>query len=227
MTVAYSWLRLLIAVTMHHVLWAATLPTPQLFTLYPNKGSFAGGTYLVIKGVGWSRNGTAGTTEAYFTVNGVTSPCKQNQGVILDSTDTNFVCWAPSLLDVLPGGGRVRYFSYRATVNVYAKDLDGNSVKAAWSSGSSGYFYYNMDSTPTVVYASLGGYAGSVLSAFGALKANDGTKYVYESTESHPLSRSTTIMFIIEPKLANAYPSYLPVYSPVLLDSPYSLVTHL
>lgn len=34
-----------------------------------------------------------------------------------------------------------------------------------------------MDYTPTILYASLGGYAGSVLNAYGALKANDGIKY--------------------------------------------------
>ncbi len=171
---------LLISV-MVDVSLAATLGTPYLFSLYPNWGSFAGGTYLVIKGVGWSRNGTAGITTVIFTMNGVTRPCKQNQGVILDSTDTNFVCWTPSLLDTLPGGGRVRYTQYRASVDVYVKDLVGNSVKAVWSPWYSGYFYYRDDSTPTVFYASLGGYAGSVLNAYGPLKAADGNKYVNQS----------------------------------------------
>jgi hypothetical protein len=169
---------LLLVCLMVDVLLAATLPTPRLFSLYPSRGSFAGGTYLVIKGVGWSRNGTAGTTSVTFTVNGLARPCKQNQGVILDSTDTNFVCWTPPLLDTLPGGGRVRYNQYRASVDVYVSDLVGNSVKAVWSSDSAGYFNYFLDSTPVIFYASLGGYAGSVLNAYGPLKAADGTKYV-------------------------------------------------
>ena len=154
---------------------AATLSAPLLYGLYPNRGSFAGGTYLVIKGVGWSRNGTAGTTSATFTVNGLTRPCRQNQGVILDSTDTNFVCWTPSLVDTVPGG-RVRYPNYNARVDVYVTDLVGNSVKAAWSNGDSGNFLYNFEFTPVILYASLGGYAGSVLKAYGTLKANDGSK---------------------------------------------------
>ena len=154
---------------------ATALSAPLLYGLYPNRGSFAGGTYLVIKGVGWSRNGTAGTTSASVTVNGVTRPCRQNQGVILDSTDTNFVCWTPSLFDTVPGG-RVRYQQYNARVDVFVRDLAGNLVQAAWANGDSGNFYYRHDTTPVILYASLGGYAGSVLKAFGTLKANDGLK---------------------------------------------------
>ena len=168
-------LLLSICLMMVDVSRAAALSAPLLYSLYPNRGSFAGGTYLVIKGVGWSRNGTAGTTSATFTVNGMTRPCRQNQGVILDSTDTNFVCWTPSLMDTVPGG-RVRYLNYNARVDVYVTDLAGNSVKADWSAGDSGNFLYNFEFTPVVLYASLGGYAGSVLKAYGTLKANDGTK---------------------------------------------------
>ena len=169
--IAFLWLiSLMVAVSQ-----ATVLSAPLLYSLYPNKGSFAGGTYLVIKGVGWSRNGTAGTTSASVTINGVTRPCRQNQGVILDSTDTNFVCWTPPIFDTVPGG-RIRLPEYIARVDVFVKDLAGNLVQAAWSEDSSGRFLYKHDATPVILFASLGGYAGSVLKAYGTLKADDGSK---------------------------------------------------
>ncbi len=70
----------------------AVAPPPAKITgIWPSLGSLAGGTYLVIRGVGWTRGGLPGTTRAFIN----NKECIQNQGVILDSTDTNFVCWTP------------------------------------------------------------------------------------------------------------------------------------
>ena len=70
----------------------AVAPPPAKITgIWPSFGSLAGGTYLVIRGVGWTRGGLPGTTRAFIN----NKECIQNQGVILDSTDTNFVCWTP------------------------------------------------------------------------------------------------------------------------------------
>ena len=81
--------------------YLSTLPVVPVFAVapppaksqgvWPSFGSLAGGTYLVIRGVGWTRGGLPGTTRAFIN----NKECIQNQGVILDSTDTNFVCWTP------------------------------------------------------------------------------------------------------------------------------------
>ena len=41
------------------------------------------------------------------TING--KPCVQNQGVVLDSTDTNFVCWTPPLFPLADRTQRAAY----------------------------------------------------------------------------------------------------------------------
>jgi hypothetical protein len=71
--------------------FAVAPPPAKIHDLWPRVGSLAGGTYLVIRGVGWTRGGLPGTTRAFIN----DKECIQNQGVILDSTDTNFVCWTP------------------------------------------------------------------------------------------------------------------------------------
>ncbi len=73
---------------------AVAPPSAKIQDIWPRIGSLAGGTYLVIRGVGWTRGGLPGTTRAFIN----NKECIQNQGVILDSTDTNFVCWTPPLL---------------------------------------------------------------------------------------------------------------------------------
>jgi hypothetical protein len=73
---------------------AVAPPPAKIQDIWPRLGSLAGGTYLVIRGVGWTRGGLPGTTRAFIN----NKECIQNQGVILDSTDTNFVCWTPPLL---------------------------------------------------------------------------------------------------------------------------------
>ncbi len=72
---------------------AVAPPPARIQDIWPRQGSLAGGTYLVIRGVGWTRGGLPGTTRAFIN----NKECIQNQGVILDSTDTNFVCWTPPL----------------------------------------------------------------------------------------------------------------------------------
>ncbi len=72
---------------------AVAPPPAKIHDIWPRLGSLAGGTYLVIRGVGWTRGGLPGTTRAFIN----NKECIQNQGVILDSTDTNFVCWTPPL----------------------------------------------------------------------------------------------------------------------------------
>jgi len=69
---------------------------PDVFmqALWPASGSIAGGTYLIIKGVGWTLNGQPGVVTAY--IDG--RPCVRNQGIKLDSSDINFSCWTPPLL---------------------------------------------------------------------------------------------------------------------------------
>ena len=151
---------------------ATNLPAAQIYTLFPESGSFAGGTYLNIKGVGWSRNGVGGTTKAYINIDGVLKLCVQNQGVVLDSTDTNHVCWTPPLLDV---GVRPRFNYLRYTVVVILTALDGTTTTATCA-GSCTFTYYT-GYTPTVGYASLGGYAGSVLKAYGRLHDPNGVHY--------------------------------------------------
>ena len=74
--------------------FAVAPPPAKIQDIWPRLGSLAGGTYLVIRGVGWTRGGLPGTTRAFIN----NKECIQNQGVILDSTDTNFVCWTPPLL---------------------------------------------------------------------------------------------------------------------------------
>ena len=73
--------------------FAVAPPPAKIQDIWPRLGSLAGGTYLVIRGVGWTRGGLPGTTRAFIN----NKECIQNQGVILDSTDTNFVCWTPPL----------------------------------------------------------------------------------------------------------------------------------
>jgi hypothetical protein len=73
--------------------FAVAPPPAKIHDIWPRLGSLAGGTYLVIRGVGWTRGGLPGTTRAFID----NKECIQNQGVILDSTDTNFVCWTPPL----------------------------------------------------------------------------------------------------------------------------------
>ena len=73
--------------------FAVAPPPANIQDIWPRLGSLAGGTYLVIRGVGWTRGGLPGTTRAFIN----NKECIQNQGVILDSTDTNFVCWTPPL----------------------------------------------------------------------------------------------------------------------------------
>ena len=158
------WLMVVVVCMAFAMVHATNLPAAQIYELYPNTGSFAGGTYLNIKGVGWSRGGVGGTTQAFINVNGVLKPCTQNQGVILDSTDKNFVCWTPSLLDV---GIRPRYDWRSYTVVVIMTAMDG-TTRTATCAGSCQFTYY-AGITPTVGYASLGGYAGSVLQAYGRL----------------------------------------------------------
>ena len=116
---------------------ATTLTAAQIFEIYPKYGSFAGGTYLNIKGVGWSRGGVAGTTQAFININGVLKPCVQNQAVILDSTDKNFVCWTPPLLDdgILP-----RFNGGWHTVVVILTALDG-TTRTATCAGSCQFSY--------------------------------------------------------------------------------------
>ena len=154
------------------VIHATTLPAAQIFEIYPKYGSFAGGTYLNIKGVGWSRGGVGGTTQAFLNINGVLKPCVQNQAVILDSTDKNFVCWTPPLLDV---GVRPRFNGGWYTVVVILTALDG-TTRTATCSGSC-QFGYRSSATPIVGYASLGGYAGSVLKAYGRFHDPNGVHY--------------------------------------------------
>jgi hypothetical protein len=74
---------------------AVAPPPAKIQDIWPRLGSLAGGTYLVIRGVGWTRGGLPGTTRAFIN----NKECIQNQGVILDSTDTNFVCWTPPLFE--------------------------------------------------------------------------------------------------------------------------------
>ncbi len=73
--------------------FAVAPPPAKIQDIWPRLGSLAGGTYLVIRGVGWTRGGMPGSTRAFIN----NKECIQNQGVILDSTDTNFVCWTPPL----------------------------------------------------------------------------------------------------------------------------------
>ena len=166
------WLFVVIVCMSKVVVHATTLPPAQIYELYPNTGSFAGGTYLNIKGVGWSRGGIGGTTQAFFNINGVLKPCVQNQAVILDSTDKNFVCWTPPMLDV---GVRPRNDGQSYTVIVIMTALDGTTTTATCV--GSCQFTYQSGNTPTVGYASLGGYAGSVLKAYGKLHDPNGVHY--------------------------------------------------
>ena len=165
------WL-IVIFVCIATVVHSTTLPSAQIYELYPNTGSFAGGTYLNIKGVGWSRGGVGGTTQAFMNINGVLKPCVQNQGVILDSTDKNFVCWTPPVLDI---GVRPRNDGLSYTVVVIMTALDG-TTRTATCAGSC-QFTYRSDTTLTIGYASLGGYAGSVLKAYGKLHDTNGLHY--------------------------------------------------
>ena len=166
-------LQLLMVLTFLGSSTAATaLPQASVFSLQPNTGSMAGGTYLVIKGVGWSRGGVAGTTAAYMVVNGVQRQCVQNQGIILDSTDTNFVCWTPPLTDI---GERPRMWWVPVTVQVVLTALDGTKSNAACAGSCT--FYYDVAKTLTVGFASQGGYAGGVVKAFGTFRDANAAHY--------------------------------------------------
>ena len=165
----------IISICLAIVVHATNLPAAKIYALSPQHGSFAGGTYLNIKGVGWSRNGLGGTTQAFININGVLKPCVQNQAVLLDSTDTNFVCWTPPLLDI---GVRPRFDGGWFTVVMILTALDGTTTTATCAGSSqSCKFGYTSGATPTVGYASLGGYAGSVLKAYGRLRDPNGVHY--------------------------------------------------
>jgi len=153
---------------------AVKMPGAIIKGLKPWSGSMAGGTYLVIRGVGFARGGVKGTTKAYMLMEkGVRKECVQNQGVILDSTDINFVCWTPPW----PANGvRPRYwFTDSVKVQVVLTADDGTE-SIAYCDGDC-TFHYGWWGTPSVGYASQGGVAGSVVKAFGAFFYGDITKY--------------------------------------------------
>jgi len=88
-----------VSVVMAQVL--TTQFSASVFQIYPPRGSMAGGTYLSIKGVGFSRGGAPGWTFVF--IDG--QECIQNQGVKLDTTDTNYQCFvAPTQRAVAAAG---------------------------------------------------------------------------------------------------------------------------
>lgn len=143
----------------------------------PPTGGLAGGTYLTLKGVGWARAGMPGATRAY--ING--RECIQNQGVILDSTDTNFICWTPPFY----GPGEVIDDSYNdreVLLKVVLTMTDGTSVEAAHAcytqrGDGSCRFTYKRDLTPVVFQASTGVLPGGILRVYGNLRHPDSFKY--------------------------------------------------
>ena len=99
---------------------------------------------------------------------------RHSQGIILDSTDTNFVCWTPPLTDI---GVRPRLWWVVATVQVVLTSLDGTYSSIAACAPGACSFYYDSARTLSVGYASQGGYAGGVIKAFGTLWDADATHY--------------------------------------------------
>jgi hypothetical protein len=45
---------------------AAPPPAPKITAVWPARGSIAGGTYVTVRGVGFTRNGEPGTTRVYI-----------------------------------------------------------------------------------------------------------------------------------------------------------------
>lgn len=150
---------------------STTANTPKLpfnasviFSLWPDQGSFAGGTYLTIKGAGFNRAGMPGTTTV--TIGG--EPCIQTQGIVLDSTDSGYVCWTPPRPD-----------RYSTNSLLYPEDTAYNQVSSqtldvvvtltdlqsglSVSTKSNGGFTYKREVTPIITFASLSGYPGSIV----------------------------------------------------------------
>jgi hypothetical protein len=91
--------------------------------------------------------------------------------VLLDSTDTNFVCWSPPLRE---RGEPVN--EHASTMNVgvsmMVTSATGEIARAVCVTPPC-QFRYDVEMTPIITYASLGGYPGSVLHTYGNLRAAD------------------------------------------------------
>jgi hypothetical protein len=151
----------------------ATAAPPAFFIseVWPNRGSIMGGTYVIIKGAGWTRGGAAGTTQAL--ING--KPCVQSQGILQDSSDTNFACWSPAIYEGGDKGMRLdeRNMERDVDVTVVITLEDGSVFRRTCAN----CFSYKIWVTPVVSFASLGGYEGSILKFSGGIRHPDSSDY--------------------------------------------------